>query len=154
MAVYKKQSMVGGQWAKAADIKNGIHAKITSETNPQSSLFLNKDGSAKTQDVCKVQFEGMGEALNVSLNGATKNGLIDAFGEDSKLWMNKYLTVETEKMRVGGKAVTAMYLIPTGYKRVDDDNGYAKIVPEGEEGSEPIPPLQEEAEIKADEIPF
>jgi len=34
-------------------------------------------------------------------------------------------------MRVAGKAVVALYLIPKGYKRVDDRNGYAMILKEG-----------------------
>jgi hypothetical protein len=152
MANYKERSTVGGKWAKAAEIKNGIRAKIVSETKPQPSTFLNKDGSAKTQDVAKVQFEGMGEALNVSLNSATINGLVRAFGEDSKAWQGQYLSVETEKMRVAGKAVTALYLIPEGFKRIDDENGYALIVKEGEDASN-IPPLEDE-EIKPEEIPF
>ena len=80
MAQYKKQTMVGGKWAKAAEIK-ATKAKIVSETSPQTSTFLNKDGSQKTQDVCKVQFQGIPEALNVSLNRATINGWVDAFGD-------------------------------------------------------------------------
>src|SRR5882672_11818840 len=127
MAKYKENSMVGGKWAKASQIKSGIRAKIISETNPQPSSFLKEDGSAKTQDVCRVQFEGMPEALNVSLNRATINGLVKAFGEESAEWKNHYLTVETEKMRVGGKAVVALYLIPEGFKKTDDENGYAMI---------------------------
>jgi hypothetical protein len=146
MAKYQKQTMVGGKWAKASEIKSGTRAKIVSETTPQSSSFLNKDGSPKTQDVCKVQFEGQPEALNLSLNRATINGLVDAFGEDSSKWQGHYLTVETEKMRVAGKAVVALYLIPEGYERVDDQNGYAMIVKEGAgaEAPEDLPPIDEE----------
>ena len=132
MAKYTKSSMVGGKWAKAAEI-TAKRAKIVSETTPQSSSFQNKDGSPKTQDVCKVQFEGQPESLNVSLNRATINGLVEAFGEDSKGWQGHYLSVETEKMRVAGKAVTALYLIPEGFSRIDDANGYAVITKEGAE---------------------
>jgi hypothetical protein len=130
MAKYSKQTTVGGKWAKATELSGVKRAKIVSETEPQSSSFTNKDGSPKTQDVCKVQFEGINEPLNVSLNRATINGLVDAFGEDSSKWMNHYLSVETEKVRVAGKAVVALYLIPAGYKKVDDNNGYAMIVTE------------------------
>ena len=51
-------------------------------------------------------------------------------------WQGHSLTVETEKMRVAGKAVIALYLIPEGYKRIDDDNGYAIIVPEDDVNTE------------------
>ena len=154
---YQKSSLVQGKWAKASELKNGVRAKIVSETNPQPSTFTNKDGSAKTQDVCKVMFEGNSEALNVSLNRATINGLIDAFGEDSKAWMNNYLTVETEKMRVAGKAVTALYLIPENYKKIDDANGYAMIVNAKEEMDvqEQVQEFdQAEEEISVKDIPF
>lgn len=131
MAKYQKNVSLGGQWAKTAELVGIKRAKIVSETNPQPSQFLNKDGSVKMQDVCKVQFEGMGEALNVSLNRATINGLVDAYGEDSANWQGHALSVETEKMRVAGKSVTALYLIPEGYEKKDDAEGYAMIVKEG-----------------------
>lgn len=157
MANYKKQSMIGGKWAKAAELANVKRAKIVSEAVPQASSFINKDGSSKTQDVCKVQFEGMTEALNVSLNRATINGLVEAFGEDSKAWQGQYLSVETEKMRVAGKAVTALYLIPKGYKRIDDENGYAMIVPESSKEDQiaaNVPPLDDEDLKVESEVPF
>ena len=135
MAKYTKNVSLGGKWAKASELVDVKKAKIVSETNPQPSSFLNKDGSAKTQDVCKVSFEGVPEPLNVSLNRATINGLVDAFGEDSADWQGQPLTVETEKVRVAGKSVIALYLIPEGYKKVDDENGYAMIIREGEEVS-------------------
>jgi hypothetical protein len=131
MANYKKQTFVGGKWVKAAEIKPGTKAKIVSETTPQSSTFLDKNGMPKTQDVCKVQFQGQTEALNVNLNRPTLNALVDAFGEDSAAWMNRVLTTDTEKVKVGGKTVHALYLIPEGYEKVDDANGYTVIVKEG-----------------------
>lgn len=132
MTKYQKQ-ITQGKWAKASELVGGMRAKIVSETNPSPSSFLNKDGSPKVQDVCKIQFEGLPEPMNVSLNRATINGLVDAFGEDSKVWMGHPLIVETEKMRVAGKAVVALYLIPEGFRRIDDENGYALIIRAGEQ---------------------
>jgi hypothetical protein len=159
MALYKKNISLGGSWAKASELLAVKLAKIVSETNPMPSSFTNKDGSPKFQDVCKVQFEGFKEPLNVSLNRATINGLVDAFGEDSKDWQNKNLSVETEKVRVAGKAVTALYLIPSGYKRIDDENGYPVIINTDKEVSGA--PLSEEDivnaeinEVNAENIPF
>lgn len=148
---------MGGAWAKGSEIQSGTRAKIVSETNPIPSSFLNKDGSAKTQDVCKVRFESLPEALNVSLNRATINALVDAFGEDSIKWQNKVLIVETERVRVAGKAVTALYLIPDGYEKVDDENGYAVI----NKKEKPLPtvrdediPVIEEEKVSASDLPF
>lgn len=155
MASYKKNDSFGGKWVKAAELIGVDRAKIVSETAPQTSTFRNKDGSFKTQDVCKVQFEGMGEALNVSLNRATINGLVDAYGEDSKGWMGHYLTVEIEKMRVAGKAVTALYLIPAGYEKIDDSEGYTKIVKKGSVQDEvPTVNLDDDEWINPEDIPF
>lgn len=142
---YQKQISVSGAWAKASEII-AKKAKIVSETNPMPSSFLNKDGTTKTQDVCKVQFEGIKEPLNVSLNRATINGLIEAFGEDSADWMNHELSVATEKVRVAGKAVTALYLVPEGYVKTDDANGYAVITKQGKTVSTP--------EITDEDMPF
>lgn len=153
---YQKTVSMTGAWVKASELTSK-KAKIVSETIPQTSTFLNKDGSAKTQDVAKVRFQGIDEPLNVSLNRATINGLVDAFGEDSIKWQNHVLNVETEKMRVAGKAVTALYLIPEGYKRVDDENGYAVIIKEGEDAglSAPDDTVEyPEEEINPDDIPF
>ena len=120
-------NQTSGAWVRA-DGLTATSAKIVSETKPQPSSFTNKDGSPKTQDVCKVRFEGASEAVNVSLNRATIAGLVQAFGEESADWQGHFLKVETERMRVAGKAVTALYLIPEGYERIDDNNGYAVIV--------------------------
>lgn len=136
---------MGGKWAKAADLGSVKRAKIVSETNPMPSSFLDKNGQAKTQDVCKVRFEGVEEPLNVSLNRATINGLIDAFGEDSKDWQGHYLAVETEKVKVAGKTVFALYLIPEGYIKTDDSNGYTIIVKEGSAG---------ESQVVPEDVPF
>lgn len=146
---YQRQISVTGSWVKAGELK-ATKAKIISETLPQTSSFLNKDGSPKTQDVCKVKFEGDQEAVNVSLNRATVNALVDAFGEDSKDWIGKVLNVETEKMRVAGKAVVALYLIPENYKRIDDENGYATIIKNDNQEKLEYPA----DEINADDIPY
>lgn len=128
MTKYTKQTQVFGKWVKASELVSGKRATIISETIPEESQFQNKDGSFKKQDVAKIKFEGLPESLKVALNRATINGLVDAFGEDSKDWINKVLIIETEKMRVAGKAVVALYLIPKNYKKIDDENGYALIV--------------------------
>jgi hypothetical protein len=45
--------------------------------------------------------------------------------------MNKVPTVETEQVKVGGKTVFTLYLVPEGYEKVDDDNGYTVIAKVG-----------------------
>lgn len=119
-----------GAWVDKASLVNGTKAKIVSETKPSLSNFKDKEGNPQMQDVAKVQFEGIQEAMNVGLSKATIGGLIAAFGDDSVNWQGHELTVETEKVRVGGKAGISLYLIPEGFKKVDDENGFATIVPD------------------------
>src|SRR6267142_1428773 len=98
MSTYQKRSGIQGKWVKGSEVKSGTKCTLVSETSPQPSQFKNKDGSMKMQDVAKVHFEGSTETLNISINSATLNALIDAFGEDSKKWLKKVLTSETEKV--------------------------------------------------------
>lgn len=129
---YNKQSTVQGSWIKASELTSGAKAKLVSEAQPV-------EGEFGTQDVAKIKIQGEDEVKNVRLNKPTINGLIDAFGEDSKDWTNKELTVQTEKMLVGGKRVTALYLIPEGYSLTEDTGGYL-VITKGEE----IPVIEED----------
>lgn len=129
---YTSQVSISGGWVDKSKLTNGQRAKIVGETKSVPSNFTDeKTGVVKNQDVAKVQFEGQKESVNVALNRATINGLIMAFGDESMNWQGHYLTTEVEKMRVAGKAVTALYLIPEGYEKVDDAEGYAVIQKKG-----------------------
>ena len=155
---YQKSSSIGGKWAKGSELVGCSSAKIMTVTKPHPSAFLNKDGSVKNQDVCKVSFEGK-DSLNVNLNRPTLNALIEAFGTDSNKWIGKELGVETEKVKVAGKTVTAFYLVPEGFKRMDDAEGYTIIVRDLEgvqpEAVDDIPVIDvDEDEIKISDIPF
>lgn len=142
---YQKQVSMGGAWLKGADVQSGSKCKIVSEAVQQPSSFLNKDGSMKTQDVCKVRVQDQNDALNVSLNRATINALVDAYGDDSIGWQGHVLTIETEKVKVAGKTVIAVYLVPDGYERTDDANGYTVIQKKGE---------SVQGDISPEDIPF
>ena len=139
---YQKTQSVSGNWIKGSEVTSGDMANLVSETVSVESQFKDKNGAPKNQDVAKIQFAGSKESFNIAINRASLNALIDAFGEESSEWTNKPLTVVTEKMRVAGKAVTALYLLPIGYEKVDDEGGYAVIVRIGE-GKE-VPVVEEE----------
>ncbi len=152
---YSKSTVVTGGWAKTNELKNGQRAKIVSETTAQPSSFLNKKGNPKTQDVAKVRFEGQPEAVNVSLNRATINALVDAFGEDSVTWQGHVLTCEIEKVRVAGVMRLALYLLPEGYEKTDDQNGFAVVQRKAiQQGDTPQTQTPVEQEINVDDIPF
>lgn len=129
--------------------KRVTKAKIINEVIPYPSRFKRKDGSSQTQDIGSVQFQGFAEPFNVNINIATRNALIEAFGDDSKDWIGKVLTVNV----LEGTNGYSLYLIPEGFKRERDDRGYVIIVREGQE--EEIPTINvEEKEIKIEDIPF
>ncbi len=131
MAVYKKSGFVQGKWIKASDIKAGTRCYLTAETSPVESQFKDRDGKVKYQDVSKIHLEGSTEIFNVSINRATLNALVDAYGEDSKNWVNKVLVAEPEKMIVSGRRIVALYLVPDGYEKSEDENGYVVITKKG-----------------------
>ena len=142
MAQYKNKSFVGGKWAVKSELYDkGIKAvKIVSETNPEPSTFKDDEGNTKDQDVCKIKVEGMDEALKVSLNRATINALVSAFGEDSVKWQGHTLGLEIDKLP--GKKYP-LYLIPQGYERIEDENGYSVIVKK----ADPLAPLDEPSDL-------
>ena len=141
---YDKVVVTGGKYINKEELyKKGVkRAKIVSETNDEPSQFKDKNGNVKNQAVCKVLFEGENESVKTQLNQATINGLVDAFGKSSKLWMNKSLSVRLDK-QLGNKYY--LYLIPAGFAAVENDEGYIDILREGENTSEvTAPPIEEE----------
>ena len=125
--IYKKQTSISGAWLKGSEAKPGTKCKIVSEAVDQPSGFQKKDGSPGVQTVCKLRVQGVEDTLNVNLNRPTVYGLIEAFGEDSKGWQGHTLTIDTEKVKVAGKTVVGLYLIPEGFEKVDDEAGYTVI---------------------------
>lgn len=158
MAIYKTQNFVSGKWADKKEImaKGVKKAKILTETTPEPGQWKDDDGNIKMQDVCKIKFEGLGEeGYKFALNKIVINALVSAFGEDSKSWVGKELSVEAEKTRVGGKAGVAIYLIPQGYERIDDEEGYTHIVKSSLDtqlNEQDDIPVVEDVDIK--DIPF
>ncbi len=151
---YSKQGGVSGKWVKASEVKSGSKCKLVSETKPVPSQFENKDGTVKNQNVAKVRFQEDSEPMNISINRASLNALIDAFGDDSMNWQGQVLTALTEKVVVAGKRVTALYLVPQGYSLGEDDNGYVVITKEGADESSPEVSFEDAGGIRPEEIPF
>jgi len=155
MTKYQKSVVtVTGGWVKASEVPDGSVAKLVSETKPIPSSFTNKDGSPKTQDVAKIRFKHLpdSEALNISLNRVTINGLVDAFGEDSANWQGHYLTVKTMPALISGKMQTVIYLIPEGYKLGVSDTGYPEI--QSVTPKENVVTDDEQPRPKAEDLPF
>lgn len=151
MAQYTK-STVSGAWVKGSEVVSGTKAKLVSETVPSEGMF---EGKVIKNNVAKIRFQGQeGEAKNVNVNKPSINALIDAYGSDSKIWIGKLLTAHTEKMLVGGKRVTALYLIPEGFEIGEDEGGYLVITKIGGEKERIVSPEEEAEGIDISNIPF
>src|SRR3990167_7718230 len=111
-----------GMWLKKDELKNGDILKLVTEAREE-------EGQNGIQLVAKCRVKGWeGESMNVAINKPSKNGLIDAFGDDTKNWVNKLLAVQTEKGVFAGKRGIAMYLIPEGFELIEDQGGYLVVV--------------------------
>ena len=148
--IYKKRSGIGGVWLKGSDVVSGVQAKLVSEVHQT-------EGEFGMQDAAKIRIKGDDEIKNVRVNKPSIGALVEAFGEDSKEWVGKLLTLHTEKMVVAGKRVTALYLLPEGFELKEDDGGYLVIVRAdgmNPPGSSTIPVIEDDEDIDVKDIPF
>lgn len=141
-------SNIGGKWIDKKTVLSGSKAKIKTEATEQPSQ------QGGTQLVAKLLIQGQTEALNVAINKPSKNALVAAFGDETMDWIDKVLTVQTEKTIVSGKRGVAMYLIPEGYELSEDVGGYVVISKIGETKEVKTPTNYTEEEINIDDIPF
>jgi hypothetical protein len=160
---FTKSSGVSGEWVDKTAIATGLKAKLVNECIPVTRDY---DGKPQTQNIAKVRFQGeTGEAKNLAVNRPTINALIEAYGEDSKEWIGKTLTAHTEKVIVGGKRGTALYLVPEGFSLGEDDGGYVVIKPKDVPTVTPVAPTAPlksadeeikypQEEINPEDIPF
>lgn len=141
------KSSGGGAWLDKKELKNGDLAKLVSEA-------VEIEGQNGPQIVAKVRIKGKdGEAKNVAVNGPTKNGLIDAFGKDSKNWIGQLLTCHIEKTMIAGKRGIALYLVPEGFEVTEDAGGYLVIARQGTAQKAPAAAEMEES-ISDEDNPF
>lgn len=125
---YQKSSGTGGPWLDKDLVRMGQRFAILTEAKPIEEIYK---GQPNIRNTVKVKVEGLTEPQNYDLNKPTINGLIDAFGDDSRNWIGKVLFAHVEKVRVSGRAGTMVILYPEGFKVQDDEGGYAVVVPVG-----------------------
>jgi len=138
----------GGAWLKKEELKTGDVLKLVSEAGEI-------EGQNGPQLVAKVRVKGQtGEAVNMAINSASRNALIDAYGDDSKLWVDKLLTTEVEKGIFAGKRGIMLNLIPEGFETTTDSNGYIVIQRKGNTPTSEVLPEYPDTNIDESEIPF
>lgn len=115
----------GGGWIDKKNLTNNDVIKLVTEA-------VEMEGQNGKQIVAKALVKG-GEPdpKNIAINRPSMAALIDAFGKESKSWMNHPLGVYTEATRIGGKAGVSLYLIPEGYEAGNDKQGYLVVTRKG-----------------------
>ena len=140
---YQKRSVMRGTWMKGSILEIGDKVNIISETKPITGRFRDENGDRKMQDVCKITVNDNEEEFLFSLNPQTVEGLIDAYGDDSRDWMNQELVVHKEKTTVAGKRVWVVYLLPDGYEVTEDSEQYLHVTAKGKQPLADTPPPAE-----------
>lgn len=151
MAKINRTGGAGGAWLDKSQLNNGDVLKLVSEA-------MEIESQHGPQLVAKCRVKGhAGEAVNVAINGASRNALIDAFGDDSKLWVDKLLTVDVEKGTNGGKRTYTLRLVPEGFSIETDSEGYVVITRDPvdrDSAVAPYPAKSADTEITPEDIPF
>ena len=91
---------VGGKFLRTDDFADGDRAVIETEANWQDTQFLKEDGTKQQQYVCQVNFKG--ETRQLRLTMASCQSLVE-YGDDSKDWIGKEITLSKIRVMVGGK---------------------------------------------------
>lgn len=144
MAIVKKSGGTGGMWLDKKTLATGDKLTLTTSAD----WIPSQQGGEQLVAKCKVQ--GKADDVNIAINAPTRNGLVDAFGEDTDAWRNHTLTVHKFDTLIAGKKGVAVYLVPEGYELGEDSGGYLSISRASGEATVDVP----EDELSADDIPF
>lgn len=115
-----KSLSTGGAWLKKEDLKSGDKLKIVSE----AEMVI---GTLGQQLVVKVRRQGTTEPVNVAINQTSKNALIEAYGDDTKDWVDKVITVAVERAIINNKRSVIVYLVPAGFVLTEASDGSVTI---------------------------
>lgn len=142
------RSSGGGAWLKKDELTNNDILKLVSEATEV-------EGQNGMQLVAKCRVKGQtGDAVNLAINSASKNALIDAFGDDTKNWVNQELGVSVERGIFAGRRGIMLNLIPAGYEVATDAGGFIVIQKKGSQSEPVMPEYPKEEEINPEDIPF
>lgn len=123
-----KSGGVGGSWIDKKALKSGDLLKLTTEAEWVPSS-LNPE---EKQLVAKCKVKGMEGEFNLAINSPSRNGLIDAYGTETKNWVGKLLTAAVESGIFAGKRGIMLNLVPEGYVVAEDAAGFIIIRPKVE----------------------
>lgn len=131
-----------GAWVKGEELKTGDRIELVGECTLQEGQFKDKEGNPKKQNVAKVRVNSENETKNININWTSINGLIAAYGNESKDWIGKPITADVREQMVGDKLLDVIYLIPEGFemrKNADKKLEIVKVNHENEGSGYPTP---------------
>lgn len=127
----------------------GEFAKVNQDFKDKDVLTILDEGQTITGnfgDQLVFSVKTVNGAKNLSFNQTSQNNLIDAFGEDTKQWVNKEIKVWLITQSVSGQMKKVCYLTAPDWDMVEDARGnmtFAKV------GS-----AQNSSDINVSDIPF
>jgi hypothetical protein len=108
----------GSKFLKTDEVKNGDVITFLSEgVWQESTKYKYDDGNPRKQFVMEVQYAG--ESRSFTVNATNRNELVNAFGNDTSVWVGKSATIELVKVSVGGKIKNSILLHPV--KEVEEE---------------------------------
>ena len=113
MAEYTKG---GGSFLDSDKVADGVKIKVVGECVKVESKFKNTDGTPKPENHMPIRVKGAESSITMRVNWTSIYGMIDAFGTDSKGWVEKVVTLRKREMTVGDKVYDVCYLIPDGFE--------------------------------------
>ncbi len=128
----KLQKTLRGNWIKPAMVNTGDRAVIASEVEGRESRFRDNEGNLQTQFVGMVRIADGKEYL-WRFNRTTLDGLIDAFGNETSVWIGKEVQIIKDKVMVGGRKKDALFLAADGYVLIEDSEGYMHMTEQVEQ---------------------
>lgn len=149
MATVQRSGGTGGKWLDKKTLATGDKLKLTTEAD----WIPSQQGGEQLVAKCKVQGKTT-EDMNVAINAPSKNGLIDAFGDDTANWRNQPLTVEIFNTLIAGKKGIALYLVPEGFELKENAEGYLNITNANAGQPKDAIEYPTEDDINAEDIPF
>lgn len=129
-----------GQWAiKGDDIKDGDVVKLA-----DAGQII--EGDYGGRHVFKIQTRN-GEKI-ISLNQKSLNNLVDAFGEETNLWVGKSVKLWIIKAMVTGKLRDIVYVASPSWAMTDSGDFYPTVKATPNTSSDNIPVIDD------DYVPF
>jgi hypothetical protein len=100
-----------GNYLKTADANNGDKITFINAGDwIESTMYKYDDGNPKVDFVIKIMFKD--EEKVMRLNKTNRDTLIQAFGNNTEMWIGKSALVIKEKVLVGGKKMDCITLEP------------------------------------------